>query len=98
MSTISYTVFKTLNKNNFLFIDLRSHIHYNQFHLSYTINIPYSSIYKTIHTLNINKPIVFICYSGELSKELSEHMNINHILSYDLEGGIRTLIPPNDYY
>lgn len=96
--SLTYDEFIKLNKKNYLFIDIREHIHYSQIHLSHTINIPYSSIYEYIHTIYTNKPIVFICYSGGLSQELCKHMNMNHSLSYYLKGGIRTLIPSNDYY
>lgn len=95
---ITYNQLNTLNKNKYLYIDLREHYHYTLFHLSYTINIPYSSLSNEIKYLDISKPIIFICYHGHLSKDAAKEFNNKHILSYYLEGGISPLIPPLDYY
>lgn len=65
--TTFYNDFKN-NKNNYVFIDVRSESAYNKVHAVGSINIPLHMLYDARHTLpKTGKEIVLICSEGRAS-------------------------------
>lgn len=89
------TKIKDIIDNNYHLIDLRLSTDFNKEHILNFINIPYDNI-EQLKTINITKPIIFICYSGSISKQLSKQLNIKGYKAYSIKGGMNAVINPTD--
>lgn len=80
-----------LNKN-YTFIDLRLHRDFNLEHIQNFINIPYDT-FKDFN-LEINKPIILLCYSGSISDSLALQLNKIGYDAYSIQGGFQAIMNP----
>lgn len=81
-------------------IDIRDKYQFDDLHIKNFINIPYEHFSSYLPTLSKNKPIYFICQSGQKAKELVLQLRQNHYQAYYIDGGFQAFIsiPPIKYY
>ncbi len=80
------------------FIDTRNETDYKRNHLSSFINIPYNDDFYNNH-FDKSKPIILICYSGELTAKISFTLRKKGYQSYYIYGGMAAvMMKENNYY
>lgn len=80
--------------NDCQIIDIRDSYSYRQSHLRNFVNILITDLKDCI----LDKPTVFICYSGKQAKELAQYYNNLGKDCYYLEGGYQSIMNINNKY
>lgn len=71
-----------------MLIDVRTHTEYIQGHLPNTINIPMDEISERANEVPTDKPVIFVCASGNRSGTVTEAFaNAGYTNVYNLKGG-----------
>lgn len=71
-------------------IDIRDPYQFRKLHLKNFKNIPYDQL--DISRLPQNQPIVFVCYSGKRTEELSNQLNLLGYQTYYIQGGFQSFL------
>lgn len=80
---------KQLINQNATIIDIRDQQEFQKMHIKTSINIPYDQF--NTHTINPQKPIYLICYSGTKSKQLAIKLRNLGYETYSFIGGFYAL-------
>lgn len=99
MKELSPTLFfKVYQKTrNIRIIDVRDAYDFNQYHLTYSVNIPAQLLYDK-HNLFLNKRTTYyiICRNGEISKKVTKFLDENGYQVINIIGGLDCL--KNSYH
>jgi rhodanese-related sulfurtransferase len=80
---------KTENKDVFQLIDIREDYDFDDFNIG-GINIPMDYVFSSLDKVDTDKPVIFICNSGKLSKAIIHTLKRKLQLEelYSVSGGI----------
>lgn len=76
-----------LKNNNYVVIDVREHLQYDQGHIQNSINIPFDEIKNRISEIPKEKPIIIYCSKGMMSTKASKFLSIRGYEVYNLYEG-----------
>jgi rhodanese-related sulfurtransferase len=77
-----------INPNAAVLVDMRSPADYEAGHIEGAINIPYAETGNKLNVLPTDKPVYFVCYSGQTSAQATTIANLVGIEAYSFQGGM----------
>ncbi len=82
-----------------IFIDIRDQFQFDKLHIKNFIHVSYHDFMNFISTIDKNKSIYMICYSGGLTKKLTYQLRNLGYKAYYFEGGFQAFLnPPSKIY